>query len=176
MKGMPMFLKPVAIFTDIIQIRPEFLANLGIKGIIFDLDNTIVPPHTNQLQNRVAKWLEAIQRAGVPYAVVSNNHDAHYLQQAERLLNVPVLGPARKPSRKMILQAVDWLKLSAHEVVVIGDRPLTDLWAGQRAGCPTILVDPLMRANEHGFTHLLRTLERLPVCVPEGTDERIHRL
>ena len=171
-----MFLNPSYIFSDVSKISPEHLHRIGVKGIIFDLDNTLVPPHTQQLQAYVAKWLGEIKEAGFPFLVVSNNHNKQYLKEAEYLLNVPVLGPAKKPSTRYIKQAIEWLKLAPEEVVVIGDRPLTDLWSGQRAGCKTILVDPLMRANEHGFTHLLRTLERLPVCVPKDTRACLYAL
>jgi len=173
---MSMFLKPDYIFSDLTQLKPEHLENIGVKGLIFDLDNTLLPPHTHQLQAYVAQWLQTMQDTGFPYIVVSNNKDVAYLKQAEHLLNVPVLGPARKPSTRMIKQAIAWLKLSPETVAVVGDRPLTDLWSGQRAGCKTILVDPLMRANERGIIHLLRTLERLPVSVPKHTKAHLHSL
>jgi uncharacterized protein len=169
------FLKPDAIYSEITHIQPEALYALGVRGLIFDLDNTIVPPHTNELQPRVARWLQGMKESGFPFIIVSNNHNIEYMKRAEHLLGVPVLGPARKPSTQAMKQALEWLKLPAEEVAMIGDRPLTDIWAGQRAGCKTILVDSLMRANEHGLIHLLRTLERLPVSVPEGTRERLYR-
>jgi uncharacterized protein len=169
------FLKPDAIYTEITHINPKMLKALGVKGIIFDLDNTIVPPHTNELQPRIARWLQAIKEAGFPFVVVSNNHNVEYMKRSEHVLGIPVIGPAKKPSTKAMKQAFEWLKLPPEEVVMIGDRPLTDIWAGQRAGCKTILVDSLMRANEHGLIHLLRTLERLPVQVPPGTRERLYK-
>lgn len=168
-----MFLKPSYIFTDITQLTVEQLREIGVEGLIFDLDNTLLPPHAPHLQDYVADWLKGIAEAGFPYVIVSNNHDKNYLKQAEHLLNVPVLGPAKKPSRKSIFKALEWLKLPSEKVAVIGDRPLTDLWGGQRAGCKTILVDPLMRADENGIKHLLRTLERLPVCRPKGGRDRL---
>ena len=171
-----MFLKPNYIFSDITQLKSEHLEKIGVKGLIFDLDNTLLPPHTQQLQNYIAVWLETLQTAGFPFIIVSNNKDIAYLKQAENLLNVPVLGPAKKPSTRMIKLALDWLKLPAEAVAVVGDRPLTDVWSGQRAGCKTILVDPLMRANERGIIHLLRTLERLPVSVPKHTQEQLYAL
>ena len=58
------------------------------------------------------------------------------------------------------------LELAPNQVCVVGDRPLTDIWAGQRLGATTILVDPLQRANEKGHIHVLRALERLFIQVP----------
>jgi HAD superfamily phosphatase (TIGR01668 family) len=170
------FLKPDYIFSDLTQLKPEHLEKIGVSGLVFDLDNTLMPPHTQRLQDYVSQWLEGLCQAGFPFVVVSNNKDLAYLKQAEHLFNVPVLGPARKPSTRMIKQAIAWLQLPPQAVAVIGDRPLTDLWSGQRAGCKTILVDPLMRANERGIIHLLRTLERLPVSVPKHTQEHLYSL
>ena len=53
---------------------------------------------------------------------------------------MPTVGMAGKPSRRGFLAALEILKLPASEVAVIGDRPLTDVWGGQRAGMKTILV------------------------------------
>ena len=60
------------------------------------------------------------------------------------------------------------LMLEAHQVVVVGDRPLTDIWAGQRQGSLTILVDPLIKHQENGLFKILRRLERLFVHSGSG--------
>ncbi len=71
-----------------------------------------------------------------------------------------VLGRAAKPSAKLFLQVLEMFKLRADEVVVVGDRPLTDVWGGQRAGMKTILVWPLKSMNEPSWILFFRKLER----------------
>jgi predicted HAD superfamily phosphohydrolase YqeG len=53
------------------------------------------------------------------------------------------------------------LGVEAHQAAMIGDRPLTDIWVGQRMGMYTILVDPLTMASEHRVVKVLRRLEKL---------------
>ena len=160
------FLKPDWVVLDVLNLPLDALAAQGVKGFIFDLDNTIMPPHTALVSDTIKQWLASLTTRGFSYIVVSNNHNVAYMQQAENHLGVPVLGPARKPSRTMLREALTQLSLPTHQVCVVGDRPLTDIWGGQRLGATTILVDPLQRAIEKGHIHVLRALERLFIQVP----------
>lgn len=163
-----MFLKPTWVIADVIELPLDELRQQGIRGFIFDLDNTLMAPHTGVLTERMTAWLTRLTREGFPYIVVSNNKRTPYLQAAEALMGIPVLGPAAKPRRRVLRQALDWLNLPAAAVAVVGDRPLTDIWGGQRLGCATVLVDPLMKEVEHVFVQFLRRLERLTVQTPRG--------
>lgn len=160
------FLTPDWVVLDIFNIPLDALQQAGIQGFIFDLDNTIMPPHTATISTEMAAWLASLTHRGLRYNVVSNNHNVAYLQQAEAVLGVPVLGPAKKPQTTVMLQAAELLGLAPHHICVVGDRPLTDIWAGKRLGATTILVDPLQRAIEKGHIHVLRALERLCIAVP----------
>jgi uncharacterized protein len=160
------FLKPDWVVLDVLLLPLGALEKAGIKGFIFDLDNTIMPPHTAEISVEMRAWLASLTARGFSYVVVSNNHNLAYMQKAEDHLGVRVLGPAKKPSQAVMLEALGLLALQPHQVCVVGDRPLTDIWAGQRLGATTILVDPLQRAKEKGHIHVLRALERLFIKVP----------
>jgi HAD superfamily phosphatase (TIGR01668 family) len=160
------FLKPDWVVLDVLRLPLDALETQGIKGFIFDLDNTIMPPHTAELSEAMREWLTSLTARGFGYIVVSNNHNIAYMKQAEDHIGVPVLGPAKKPRRAILQEALTQLELPAHQVCVVGDRPLTDIWGGQRLGATTILVDPLQRAIEKGHIHVLRALERLFIQVP----------
>lgn len=162
-----MLVKPTRIVRHVTEINLEELWEAGIRGFIFDLDNTIMPPNTGKLQADVEAWLLHIQEKGFKAIVVSNNPIIFYTQQAEQVLNMPVLGNAAKPRRKSLRKALGLLELAANQVVVVGDRPLTDIWGGQRLGTFTILVDPLTKHQESGVVKVLRKLERLFV-IGEG--------
>ena len=136
----------------------QFYAD-GIKGIILDLDSTLVAPRSGKLTPEAARWLERA-RAMFKLAIVTNNKNEQYMQQVESLLNMPVLGKARKPSTKMFAQAVQDLGLTPSDCVAVGDRPLTDVWGGQRAGMKTALVFPLKTMNEPSWVTFIRKLER----------------
>ncbi|MCX5921340.1 MAG: YqeG family HAD IIIA-type phosphatase [Candidatus Melainabacteria bacterium] len=160
------FLKPDWVVLDVLRLPLDALETQGIKGFIFDLDNTIMPPHTAEISTEIREWLTSLTARGFAYIVVSNNHNIAYMKQAEDHLGVKVLGPAKKPSQTTMREALALLELAPNQVCVVGDRPLTDIWAGQRLGATTILVDPLQRANEKGHIHVLRALERLFIQVP----------
>jgi HAD superfamily phosphatase (TIGR01668 family) len=156
-----LFLKPSLIVQDITTIDLAALKAQGIRGFIFDLDNTIMAPHTGVLEDRIATWLVLLQAEGFKCLVLSNNKKAEYCQMAETVLNIPVISHAAKPRRAMFRKALEMIGLSAREVAMVGDRPLTDIWVGQRMGAFTILVDPLIKLQERRLYKVLRGLERL---------------
>lgn len=154
------FLRPTyPIDGDVTDIDLDLLAADGIKGIIFDLDSTIMAPRSGKITAETATWLE-LARARFQLAVVSNNKNDPYIKQVQEHLNMIVLGRAAKPSAKLFLQVLEMFKLRADQVVVVGDRPLTDVWGGQRAGMKTILVWPLKSMNEPSWILFFRKLER----------------
>jgi uncharacterized protein len=159
-----MWLKPGLVVPDVTHITRPWLEANGIKGFIFDLDNTLMKPHTGLLDERVAPWLQQMQADGYRCSVVSNNPIAPYIAQVEKTLGFPCLSNGGKPRRAGLKQALEWLGLPAHEVVVVGDRPLTDIWGGQRLGAHTVLVDALNKAQEPLPIKVLRKLERLSIA------------
>ncbi len=155
-----MLVKPTRIVEHVTDINLTELWESGVRGFIFDLDNTIMAPHTGILEDNVSDWLKQIEAQGFKSIVVSNNPLRFYTEEAEKLLNIPVIGNAGKPRRKYLYRALEILNLKPEQIVVVGDRPLTDIWGGQRLGAKTILVDPLTKHQEHVFVKFLRKLER----------------
>lgn len=156
-----MLVKPSLIVEDITTIDLQALKAAGVKGFIFDLDNTIMAPHSGALEDRIETWLTILQADGFKCLVLSNNKKAEYCQLAEKVLNIPVISHAAKPRRAKFRQALEILGLQATEVAMVGDRPLTDIWVGQRMGSYTILVDPLIKHSEKVYIKFLRGLERM---------------
>lgn len=158
-----MLLKPTCIVEYVTDIDLDALWAQGVRGFIFDLDNTLMAPSAGILEDHIADWLKKIDDLGFKAIVVSNNPIAHYIQAVEKVLDIPIIGNAAKPRRKFLRRALEILQLDPHEVVVVGDRPLTDIWGGHRLGSKTILVDPLTKHKEHVVVKLLRRMERLVI-------------
>ena len=156
-----MLLKPTLIIEHVTDIDLDYLWNSGVRGFIFDLDNTIMRPNTCALDEDVAAWLKTIEVKGFKSVVVSNNPIFFYTHEAEKLLNIPVLGNASKPRRKHLRKALEILMMEPSQVAVVGDRPLTDILGGKRLGAKTILVDPLNKHKENIVIKFLRRIERL---------------
>ncbi len=155
-----MFLKPTYLIDgDITDINLELLLADGVKGLIFDLDSTLLAPRSGILTAEVEQWL-TVARSGFKLAIVSNNKEKLYLDKVRYLLDIPAIGHAAKPRRRAFLQALQLLQLEAHEVAVVGDRPLTDVLGGLRAGMKTVLVWPLKSMNEPDWITFFRKLER----------------
>jgi hypothetical protein len=152
-------LKADYILKHVTDIDLQELKNKGIKGFIFDLDNTIMAPKTGILTSDVENWLSEVKE-DFKIAVVSNNREQNYIELAAKVVGCPVEGKAKKPQRKVIKKVLEQLNLKPSEVAVVGDRPLTDIWVGKRLGSITILVDPLMKDHENTFIKFLRKLER----------------
>ncbi len=144
---------------DITDINLLALQDDGIRGLIFDLDSTLLAPRSGELTDEVAVWL-AKARDMFKVAVVTNNKHDPYVEQAGRLLDMHCIGRAAKPSRRAFLEVLALFGLPAQQVAVIGDRPLTDVWGGQRAGMKTVLVWPLKTMNEPSWVTMFRKLER----------------
>lgn len=154
------------IHDNVTEICLEELTEKGIKGLIFDLDNTIMAPRSGQLTEEISEWLSKI-KSDFKIAVVTNNPDQEYLKKVYSVVNCPIYGQARKPSRKIIKQAIASMELHPDQVAVIGDRPLTDILVGKRLGMITILVDPLTKKRESRFIKILRKIERSFMNIPK---------
>lgn len=153
------FLKPTLIYDgDVAKIRLEDIKKLRVEGLILDLDNTIMAPKSARLDPPVKAWLD-IMKKNFKIVVLTNNKKAFYLEAVRQVLDLPVIGFAKKPWSFGIYEALEVLKLSSDKIAVVGDRPLTDTWLGQRFGFKTILVRALTADTEPGWKYFLRKIE-----------------
>lgn len=152
-------LVPDLYVDSVYQIDLEALWNAGIRGIITDLDNTLVEADRPNATPRVVAWLKGVQDRGFRVVIVSNNNRTRVATFADPL-GVPYIHRARKPMRSAFFKALRMLQLPPHQVVVVGDQLFTDVLGGKRLGFATILVLPL--SGKEGFwTRINRRLERL---------------
>lgn len=152
------FLKPTLIYEDgdVTKVRLDDLKKLNVEGLILDLDNTIMAPKSARLELPVQYWLEVMKK-NFKIVVLTNNSKAFYLEAVREVLKLPVIGPVKKPWT--IGNALEILNLSPDKIAIIGDRPLTDIWLGQRYGFKTVLVRALTADIEPKWKYLLRKLE-----------------
>jgi uncharacterized protein len=144
---------------NILDITPEMLVERGVKGIITDLDNTLVEWDRPEATPELIKWFTSIKEKGILITIVSNNTQQR-VQSFSDPVEIPFIYSARKPMNKAFKRALKDMKLKNHEVVVIGDQLLTDVLGGNRLGLHTILVVPV--ASSDGFwTRFNRKIERI---------------
>ncbi|WP_269052046.1 YqeG family HAD IIIA-type phosphatase [Sporosarcina sp. G11-34] len=143
---------------DIFCIKPEKLKEKGIKGIITDLDNTLVEWDRPEATPEVIDWLSTMKEAEILVTIVSNNH-AERVEAFCKPLGIPFVSRARKPLNSPFIRALDMMEVKKEEVVVIGDQLLTDILGGNRKGLHTILVVPVA-SSDALITRFNRMFER----------------
>lgn len=141
------------------DVDPRALRADGIRGVILDLDNTIVPWKALQPTPAVQRWIAELLDSGVQACIVSNNFAGRVRAVAERL-RVPVVTGAIKPTPWAFRKAMRVMGTTAQQTALIGDQLFTDVLGGNLLGVRTILVDPLS-AREFPTTMVMRRIERL---------------
>ena len=155
-----MFVKADLIKNDIFDIDYKKLKNDGIKLIIFDLDSTIMRSKSGSYDTRTLELFEEIKTM-FQVCVMSNNTNEKYIKKVQRITPFEVYGMVKKPNPYFIKQYIEKYKFENNEVVIIGDRPLTDILVGNKIGINSIHVDSINRKEESKLTRFVRRLERL---------------
>ncbi|MFD3447658.1 YqeG family HAD IIIA-type phosphatase [Microbacteriaceae bacterium 4G12] len=153
-----MFL-PNEYVKNVYQITPDALKERGVKGIITDLDNTLIEWDRPNATPQLEKWLQTMKEGGIKVTIVSNNKERRVKDFSDPL-ELPFIFKARKPMTRSFTKALQSMALKPEEVVVIGDQLLTDVLGGNRLGLHTILVVPVAKSD--GFmTRFNRKIERM---------------
>lgn len=145
-------------FEHFSQITPEVLRENGIKGVMTDLDDTLVVHNYPTPDDAVKKWLSELKNAGVPVCIVSNNRRGRTMEFV-RELGIGAFFNSFKPSYRALLKAINVMGISKDEAVFIGDQLFTDIKAANKAGIKSFLVKPIGNKG-NWFVRLKRRYER----------------
>jgi HAD superfamily phosphatase (TIGR01668 family) len=127
----------------ILSLTPDILQHYQLKGLVLDVDETLVPLRVSQASDELRQWVEQI-RPVVSVWLVSNNLSQTRISSIAKSLNLPYMLGAGKPSRRKLKKAAEAMNLSVEQVAMVGDRLFTDVLAGNRLGMFTILVEPML--------------------------------
>ncbi|EKV03425.1 HAD phosphatase subfamily IIIA [Leptolyngbya sp. PCC 7375] len=133
----------LALDASVLGLTPELIQQHQLKGLILDVDETLVPFQQSQPLEEVRQWLQQMQML-VPVVLVSNNLSHSRIRRIAETLEVPFYTSAGKPSRRKLRQAAELMKLPHHEIAMVGDRLFTDVLGGNRLGLFTVLVEPMV--------------------------------
>lgn len=151
-------LRPDDLIEHVWDITPEFLARRGLRGLVLDLDNTLIPYKSYGDAPEMAQWLRQLRGAGIGLYLLSNatsQRAAYWLPRLE----LSGIGMAGKPNPRAFGRAVEALGLPAYQVGMVGDQLFTDVLGGNLSGMHTILVRPLID-NALPHTRAVRQIER----------------
>jgi uncharacterized protein len=144
--------------APIVSLTPEIVQKYQLKGLILDVDETLVPWREQEVSEDLSRWVEQIRQIA-ELCLVSNNLSESRISKIAQSLNLPYFSRARKPSRKKLRQALQAMNLPASQVAMVGDRLFTDVLAGNRLGMFTILVEPMVDPASAIRFHPLRNFE-----------------
>jgi uncharacterized protein len=140
---------------SVLALTPSLLQRHGVRGMILDVDDTIVSIVSPSPSLELREWLQEM-RALCQVWLVSNNPHRHRIEPIATTLQLPYLLQAAKPSGKKLRQAVAAMELPPAQIAMVGDRIFTDVLGGNRLGLLTVLVQPISTSS-HGFQALRRT-------------------
>lgn len=155
------YLQPDLILQNsVLSLTPDIIAQYQLKGLVLDVDETLVPVKVVAASTELIDWVESIRQTTKLWLVSNNLSDAR-IGGIARSLDLPYILGAVKPSRRKLRQAVTAMDLPVEQIAMVGDRLFTDVIAGNRLGMFTILVDPILDPGEAVRSYPLRNFEVL---------------
>jgi len=134
----------------IYDIRPKELAEKGVRLLLSDLDNTLVPYGVPGPTSELRAWVKELEEHGVTFFILSNNRSARRVSIFAKALAVPFIGHAGKPRPGSFHRAMEEIGCAREETAVVGDQIFTDILGGSNAGITTILVKPIKLKGNPG--------------------------
>ncbi len=144
---------------SIYTIDYKKLKIIGIKCIIFDVDNTILPAHTKKLSKKIRDLIERLKEMDFKVILLSNARKRR-LKIFKEILEVDCSAASMKPFSYKYKKILREYKFKENEVVCVGDQLLTDVLGGNIVGITTILVNPIS-AKDQFLTRLCRFFEKI---------------
>lgn len=141
------------------DVSHDELAAAGIRGLIVDLDNTLVAFHGSELGEEHLSWVARARERGFAIVMLSNNFSERVSAVAAQL-GVECIPNALKPLPFGFLRAKRRLAMRRHEIAVVGDQLFTDVLGGKLCGLYTILTEPI-ESKDFPVTSVFRFFERL---------------
>ncbi len=136
----------------------EALYQNGYRGVIFDIDNTLVP-HGAPADEGALALFEHLREIGMQTVLLSNNKEPRVKMFADAV-DSSYIFKAGKPGRDGYEKAMEQMHTTQENTVFVGDQLFTDVWGAKRVGIVTYLVKPIHPKEEIQIV-LKRYLEKI---------------
>ena len=151
-------LLPKLMADSLTALTPEVLRLHGIRLLMLDFDNTIVPYTTDIPTEPMVNWLEEMKSSGIQLCVVSNSHKDRVKVFCEAYKS-PCITHAAKPGTRGIRECLERYGVPASQAAIVGDQIYTDTLGGNLSGVMPILVHAI---DNHNFWLKLRHIAEKP--------------
>lgn len=128
------------------EIDYEAYYNAGYRGIIFDIDNTLVE-HGAPADERSIALMERLKKLGFGILLLSNNKEPR-VKMFNDAVRVSYIFKAGKPGKKGYEKAMTMLGTDKNTTLFVGDQLFTDVWGARNAGIFSILTQPIDKKEE----------------------------
>lgn len=149
---------PSRYYESAYDIEYEKLFSEGFRGIIFDVDNTLVE-HGAPITDKVRNLFTSLHDMGYETCIISNNSEARVKPLADKA-GSKYVSKAGKPSPVNYIKAIELMGCRRDNVFFVGDQIFTDVWGANRAGIKSFLVKPIDKREEIQIV-LKRYLEKI---------------
>lgn len=143
---------------NIYKVNYDKLKEIGIKCLLFDLDNTLVPYDKKEATLELKNLFDKLKNMEFRIVIFSNSPKKR-LEPFKNYLEVDCLASAKKPLPASFRKVMMEYKYNESEIAIIGDQFMTDIVGGNKVGITTILVNPLGE-KDLIFTKINRYIEK----------------
>lgn len=136
----------------------DSFAKKGYKGVIFDIDNTLVP-HGAPADERAKKLFAHLRELGMDACLLSNNKEPR-VAMFNQEVKVHTISKGGKPNPKGYRKAMELMGTEEKNTLFVGDQLFTDVWGANKTGIYAVLVKPIHPKEEIQIV-LKRYLEKI---------------
>lgn len=151
-----MILYPKIYLKKVQEVTYELLKQNNIKGVILDVDNTLID-YYKKMPEGVENWCKDLKQKNIKFCIASNSNGKEKVEKVAKDLDIPYIYFAKKPLKMGLNRAKNILGVPKEQVAVIGDQIFTDVLGANRCGMFSILVDPIKEKD------LLITIIKRPI-------------
>ena len=150
---------PKEYLNSVKDISIELLNKNNIKGLILDVDNTLISLD-KKMPAGIVEWVKNVKANGIKICILSNSNKIDKVEAVAKLIESPYIFFGKKPLKSGFLRAQNILKLKAGNIAVVGDQIFTDVIGANRCGMFSILVKPI-EEKDYLITKIKRPLEKM---------------
>ena len=121
-----MIFYPNAYINNVKEITIEFLNKNNIKGLLLDVDNTLIDFDLKMLEG-AKTWCENLKNQDIKLCILSNTNKIEKVKKVAKELDIPYINFAKKPFKNGFKKAIKLLKLKPKNIAVVGDQIMTDV-------------------------------------------------